>query len=304
VNNTAQRGQVVELYDRSTKSCQHEQVFQQSFMDFFYGQSRLGRLLCELIIKRAWFSRLYGYWHARPASKNKIGPFIEQYQIDVDEIERAPEDYQSFDDFFCRSLKPNARLINHSPRALISIADARLLAFKIKQDTVYPIKGLAFSLPDLLPGFSAVDEFLDGDCLIFRLAPCDYHRFVYLDAGVQQLVHKIDGYLHSVNPLSLRRNLPVFTGNFREYCVIDTNSFGQVLHLDIGALTVGRIQQHQPQGGPCLKGQEKGFFRIGGSTVMLLFKPNQIVLDQDIAEQSALGIETIVKLGEKIGRKY
>ena len=81
-------------------------------------------------------------------------------------------------------------------------------------------------------------------------------------------------------------------------------NFGAVIHVDVGATGVGRMVQHQRPGGPCQRGQEKGYFEFGGSTSILLFKPGVVRLDGDIAAYSAKGTETLVRYGEKIGSRF
>ncbi|MBI3759968.1 MAG: phosphatidylserine decarboxylase [Deltaproteobacteria bacterium] len=201
-----------------------------------------------------------------------------------------------------RKLKPEARPIDREPAHLISLADSRLIAYEIKHETILPVKGRALTVRELLRAALAA-QYHDGLCLIFRLAPVDYHRFCYVDDGEQSPVKVINGYYRSVNPLAIWKQLPVFSENQREYCVLKTHNFGDVVQVDVGATSVGRIVQRQRQGGPCQRGAEKGYFEFGGSTSILLFKAGVVQLDDDIAEYSAKGIETIVRLGERLGAR-
>lgn len=289
----------IPLYNRQTKTLETEIVFQQGLMKFLFG-TRLGFGLAETVLKHRWPTTLFAHWQHSSFTKSKIRQFVEQYGINTDEIERPLESFRSFNDFFIRKLKASARPIDQTPEHLISPADSRLLAYEIKHDTLLPVKGRAFTLRELLR-VTIADEYLNGQCLIFRLAPVDYHRFGYIDDGEQSPVTVINGFYRSVNPLAIWRQLPVFSENQREYCVLQTRNFGDVIHVDVGATGVGRMVQHQRQGGPCLRGQEKGYFEFGGSTSMLLFKPGSVKLDEDIAHYSAKGIETLVRYGEKIG---
>lgn len=278
-----------------------EEVFERGFMNFFYG-SRIGLLLSELLLKRRWFSRLYGASKSRPSSTRQIDAFVRQHRIDVSEAELPLQDYRSFNDFFTRRLKPGARPLPPDKATLASPADARVLAWDIGDGLVLPVKSRAFSVAQLLRDEALANEYRGGSCFVLRLAPADYHRFIHIDRGSQGPVRRIDGYLHSVSPLALRNMLAVFTENVREYCRIETDTFGPLIHVDVGALVVGRIVQHQPQGGPVERGQEKGYFEFGGSTVILLFKAGAVRIDADIRSYSAQGIETIVLQGERIGR--
>ncbi|MBI1765420.1 MAG: phosphatidylserine decarboxylase [Acidobacteria bacterium] len=291
----------IPLFNRRTQTLETETVFEQGLMEFLFG-TRTGFWLAERVLKHRWPTALYAHWQHSTFTKAKIKRFVEQYGINTAEMERPLDSFTSFNDFFIRKLKADARQIDQTPAHLISPADARLLAYEIKRDTVLPVKGRAFTLNELLRSTLAAD-YLDGLCLIFRLAPVDYHRFAYIDDGEQSPVTVIKGFYRSVNPLAIWRQLPVFSENQREACVLHTHNFGDVIHVDVGATGVGRIVQHQRQGGPCQRGQEKGYFEFGGSTSILLFKPGLVKLDGDIATYSAKGIETLVRYGEKIGSR-
>lgn len=291
----------IPLYNRQTKTLETETVFEQGLMEFLFG-TRFGFGLAETVLKHRWPTALFAYWQHSPFTKAKIQQFVAQFGINTAEIERPLESFKSFNDFFIRKLKASARPIDQTPGHLISPADSRLLAYEIKHDTLLPVKGRAFTLLELLRNALA-NEYLDGLCLIFRLAPADYHRFAYIDDGEQSPITVIKGFYRSVNPLAIWRQLPVFSENQREFCILHTRNFGDVVHVDVGATGVGRMVQHQRQGGPCQRGQEKGYFEFGGSTSILLFKAGVVKLDNDIAAYSARGIETLVRYGEKIGSK-
>jgi phosphatidylserine decarboxylase len=293
--------QEILLYNRQTQALETESIFEQNLMEFLFGTS-LGLGLAEGVLKHRWPTALYALWQKSRFTKPKIKRFIEQYGINTAEIERPLESFTSFNDFFIRKLKPEARPIDREPSHLISPADSRLLAYQIQHGTVLPIKGKGFTVRELLrdPGAS---NYFNGYCLVFRLAPVDYHRFGYIDDGEQAPVRVINGFYRSVNPLAIWKQLPVFSENQRESCVLHTRNFGPVTHVDVGATGVGRIIQHQRQGGPCQRGQEKGYFEFGGSTIILLLKAGVIHLDEDIAAYSGRGIETVVRYGERIGMR-
>lgn len=65
---------------------------------------------------------------------------------------------------------------------------------------------------------------------------------------------------------------------------------------------VGKIVNHHGEG-EVARGMEKGFFEFGGSTVVLAFQPGRVVVDDDIIQNTADGFETVVKMGEVIGKK-
>ncbi len=293
------------IYDRKTKSVREEEIFEKGAMKFSYG-SRLGFFLTELFFKRRLATEVYAWLQRGPGSKARIRTFVERHGIDLAEIERPIESFNSFNEFFIRRLKPSARPIDRDPSSLISIADCRLSVYQIRpirENAVYPVKARSFTVAELIGDKQLAANYDGGLCLIFRLAPVDYHRFGYVDDCEQSSVEVINGFYRSVHPLSLRKMKAVFTENRREYCVLKTANFGEALHIDVGALAVGRIVQNHPDGGRFARGEEKGYFEFGGSTAILLLKPGMARIDEDIAEYSGRGIETIVKYGEKIGVK-
>lgn len=294
------------IYNRQTGALEEETIFGASAMKFLFG-SGLGFWLTEALLKRRWITEGYARRQHSPRSHAQIKAFIDNFGINVDEVEHPVAHYRTFNEFFTRKLKPEARPIDTDADNLISIADCRLLAYEIKQNAVYPLKAKSFTIAELFDEALEADylrRFYGGLCLIFRLAPVDYHRFGYVDDCEQSPVRAINGFYRSVHPFSLRRMKAVFTENRREYCTLKTNNFGDVLHIDVGATSVGRIVQNHPQGGFFRRGEEKGYFEFGGSTVILLLQPNAVKIDDDIATYSAQGIETLVRYGERIGRKH
>src|SRR5262245_43010292 len=290
------------LYNRKTGSLEKEAVFEKDVMEFLYG-SRLGFFITELLFKHRWATELYARLQHGPGSKPKIRKFVESHGVNLDELERPIESFNTFNEFFIRRLKPSTRPIDRDPASLISIADCRLSAYPICEDAVYPVKAGSFTIARLLGNEELAAGYANGLCLIFRLAPVDYHRFCYVDDCEQSPVERVNGFYRSVHPLSLRKMKAVFTENQREYCVLKTANFGEVVHVDVGATAVGRIVQNHPGRGRFARGEEKGYFEFGGSTVILLLKPGAAKIDDDIAEYSARGVETIVRYGEKIGAR-
>jgi phosphatidylserine decarboxylase len=290
------------LYHRRTGSIEEETVFEEGLMGFLYGSS-MGFLLTESLLKRRLATEVYARLMRGPRSKAKIRRFIENFGINVDEVERPVESFNSFNEFFIRKLKPEARPIDRHPDHLISIADCRLSVYPIQEGAVYPAKARSFTVAELIGHEKIAANYLGGQCLVFRLAPVDYHRFCYVDDCAQTPVRAINGFYRSVHPLSLARMKAVFTENRRDYCVLKTANFDDVIQIDVGATGVGHIVQNHQQGGRFSRGEEKGYFEFGGSTVILLLKPDVAKVDEDIAEHAARGIETIVRYGEKIGAR-
>jgi len=292
----------IQLYNRKSKTVEEEIVFEKQFIDFFYG-NKFGLFLTDLILKKAFVSKILGMRENLSSSKKRIKPFIEKYKINTDEILEPLESFKTFNEFFTRKLIPSAREVDMNKNILISPADARLLAYKIEKNTVIPVKGLRFTLNELIGDESVSKNYNKGTCLVFRLAPVDYHRFIYIDNGTHEEIKQLGKDFHSVNPLALKNKFPVFQKNYREYCVLKTANFGDVIHVDVGALGVGKIIQNNREKSSFLKGEEKGYFEFGASTIILIFKPSMVRMDKDIIDFSKKGIETIVKCGSSIGEK-
>jgi phosphatidylserine decarboxylase len=300
-NSKSNRSRIL-IYNRQSKVVEEEEVFERKLNHLFYG-TNLGRYFCSLFLTRRPISDLYGRLQDRRASSRKIDRFIEKCRINIDDFEIPPSGYRSFNDFFTRKVKAERRSIDRDNGILISPADSRLLAYPIKEDTVYPVKGVTFTVEELLADRIHAFAYHGGLCLIFRLAPSDYHRFCYIDDGEHEAVDSIGGNLHSVSPMAIRCNLKIFQKNYREYCILKTKNFGEVIEIEVGALLVGKIQQNLREGGRFFRGQEKGYFEFGASTIIMLFRPSIVAIDADVADYSRKGIETLVQYGSAIGKR-
>ncbi|WP_448701938.1 phosphatidylserine decarboxylase [Mucilaginibacter sp. AW1-3] len=288
------------IYDRQSKKTIEENAFKVSGLIFLY-KTVTGKLLTNLILKRKFISTAYGRVMKGKRSLKQIPKFIEHYDIDVSEIKRPLNSFVSFNDFFVRELKPEARPIDHTPGHLISPADSRLMVWDLAKAEQLPVKGYWYKLNDLVKDAKLADEYADGWCFMYRLAPSDYHRYGYIDNGKQEKVRKIKGILHSVNRIALAETPSVMAKNYRELTVLHTENFGKVIHIEVGALFVGKIVQRQYGEYTFKRGEEKGLFEFGGSTVIQLFKKSAVKPDADILEQSIKSIETLVKINEKVG---
>lgn len=233
-------------------------------------------------------------------SKPLIKPFIKRSGIDTSEYVMYP--FRSYNDFFTRVIKPEKRPVDLEPDHLISPCDSKLTVHKISKNSIFRIKGSRYRVSDLLKNEFLANRFCGGYCFIFRLEVDDYHRYCYIDDGTKTENTYIAGELHTVNPVALER-YNIYKRNCREYTVLHTDNFGDVVQVEVGAMLVGRIVNHHGEGGFC-RGDEKGKFEFGGSTVVLLFGRDRVCPDEDILRNSAEGIETVVKYGEKIGTRH
>lgn len=266
--------------------------------------SSLGRFFLLLLTRLRFVSELFGWWQKNRFTKQHIRKFVEQYQINVKEIELPIDRYNSFNAFFTRKLKPEARSFTTDPMLLPCPSDGKILVYPfLNSNTSIPVKG-ALSTPGKILGDSIdSSHYIGGGAAVIRLAPYDYHRFHFIDGGNAGATQEISGNYHSVNPIAVGQIPDLFSINKRSITEIETVSFGRVACIEVGALNVGSIiQTYVP--GTVIRGHEKGYFQFGGSTIVLLFRPNSILFDDDLLTDSSNGIEVHVSAGETIGRKY
>ncbi len=207
--------------------------------------------------------------------------------------------YVSYDSFITREIDPSRRPIAADPNALIAVADSKLQAYSITDDGRIPVKQSSYTVSELLRDADLAAAYEGGTCLVFRLSTHDYHRYCFADDGQVIRTRTIKGMLHSVQPVSAKYK--PFSENCRQYSVIETLNFSTVVAVEVGAILVGRIHNYEVTA--CRRGQEKGYFSLGGSTICLLLKPGSVKIDPDIMEYSRKHIETKVRLGEAIGHK-
>jgi len=257
-----------------------------------------GRILLGLLI-RPFLSVLFGFFANSSFSKLFIKSFIKRNKINMDEYENKK--YSSFNKFFSREVKKEYRPINDNLNDLISPCDGKLTVYQITADSIFCIKNSKCDLESLLLDKSLAGEYAGGVCLIFRLTPDDYHRYCFIDNGKIVSFKKIKGVLHTVRPISLQRYY-VYKLNSREYAVLQTENFGKVIQMEIGALFVGCIKNHETSGNFKRAG-EKGMFEFGGSTIVMLFPKDSVTIDNAILQNTQNNYETIVRMGCKIGEK-
>ncbi len=274
----------------------NEWYIKESFIvKFFYG-TIVGRVFIKLF-SFSLFSKLVGLFLNSKLSKFKIKNFIKNNNIDMNLYENRK--YKSFNDFFTRKIK-NIDYSNNKD-IFISPCSSKLTRYKISKNGVYNIKGSYYSIKDLLNNDSIYKEYNGGEILIFRLEASDYHRYIYIDNGTKGENVFIPGELNTVRPIALK-HFNIYKRNSREYTVMNTENFGKVIQVEVGALLVGKINNLHGNY-TFTKGQEKGMFEFGGSTIVLLVKKGLVSIDEDIVENSLNGIETKVNIGEQIGKK-
>jgi len=287
----------IQYYERETGQLKTEKVAGEKWLVWLY-YNPIGEATLWTLAKRKLVSSVYGKMMDRTSSAKRIHPFIEDFNIDMSSVRE--QEYKNFNDFFTRKLKDNARPVDTSLNIVISPADGKIMAYADISNSDFIIKGFRFDIPSFLDNPVLAQKYNEGTLIIIRLAPVDYHRFHFPVSGNLTPNKKIEGDYYSVNPFALRKKAEIFFLNKREYTIISNPLFGDVIMAEVGATMVGSIVQTYTENS-VKKGEEKGYFKFGGSTVVLLFEKSKIDIDKDILINTANGYETAVKMGERIG---
>ncbi|WP_066134730.1 archaetidylserine decarboxylase [Bordetella ansorpii] len=254
-----------------------------------------------------------------PWLKNRlIGNFVRDYGVNMSEaLLEDPLAYENFNAFFTRALKDGARPASHAPGAVLCPADGGISQLgAIEQGRIFQAKGHAFGLTDLLGGDAArAQPFEGGSFATIYLSPRDYHRVHMPVAGTLREMIYVPGRLFSVNPLTARNVPGLFARNERVVCLFDTEAYGPMALVLVGAMIVGsmetvwagRIAPHRnrvettrydPAAAVPVrldKGAEMGRFLLG-STVVVLFGKNRVRWAGDTAVAGHA-----VRMGELLG---
>ena len=268
---------------------------QDRMLGLLYGNA-FGRAVLRVLISPV-VSKAAGCFLSSRLSVGLIHPFVRKNGIDLTQFE--PARFRSYNEFFSRKIRAGLRPIDRKPSHLIAPCDSKLTVLPITPESRFLLKNTLYTLPDLLKNKALAASYAGGYAMIFRLTVDDYHRYCYVDDGEKEGNVRIPGVLHTVNPIA-NDVYPIYKENAREYSVLHSRHFGKVLMMEVGALLVGKIVNHHGAARVC-RGQEKGYFEFGGSTVVLLLEKDKAVIDGDLLENSRRNIETVVRMGEKIG---
>lgn len=290
----------IRYVDRASGQQRDEIVLDVGLVRFVYG-SRVGLALRTAILTRPFFNQVYGRFQSSAWSKPSIERVTRRLAIDMSDYVVPPGGFAHFNAFFARSLRPGARPMEGDPSRLVSPADGRLFAYtEVTGDTLLPAKGRAISLRELLADDVEARRFTDGTVLVVRLSPGDYHRFHFPCDGDASAPRSIAGPLESVDPIALASGCAILDRNRRDVTLFETERFGHVAYLEIGAMCVGSIV-HSFAPGRARAGDEKGFFQFGGSTVIDVLERGCITIDPDLVAHTRRGLETFVRMGEGVG---
>ena len=271
---------------------------QDRVLRLLYG-NRAGRMVLGWLI-RPEVSKLVGRFMDTGLSRIMINPFIKKNDIDLSLCQR--NEFESYNDFFKRKLVPGARTIDTTDEGFVSPCDSRLTVYDI-EDTerqTFNIKDSEYTVASLLRDKKLARHYRGGKLWLFRLCVDDYHRYIYNVSGKQSDVRRIEGVYHTVNPIA-SEYYDIYKENTREYCLIRTENAGTVVDMEVGALLVGRIVNRYVDSTDVRRGEEKGYFEFGGSTIILLTQKDKVTPLGRIVENSRKDIETRDRQGELVG---
>lgn len=294
----------IKYFNRELDTIETEKVYGDKAVRWLY-QSVPGKTLSKWLIKRP-LSVLYGMAQESSWSHKKVQPFIRDFNIKIEEYQpeegRTEEDpYRSFNSFFIRRFRNGFRPFEAADALMPAFCEARYFGYEsLGPEDKVPVKGDLLGGEALLANKKWGEVFDNGPCLLARLCPVDYHRFHFPDDGEILDHYRVPGVLHSVNPIALKENENIFAVNERQVTILDTKNFGKLAYVEVGAICVGKIVQSRPMTGSFKRGEEKGYFLFGGSTVIVLgekgkWRPDQVVLDH-----TQKGVEVYQKLGTRI----
>lgn len=274
----------------------HADSSQDKLLKLLY-TTRTGRMLLRPLVTPA-FSKLAGALLNTRFSCRLIKPFIRSNAIDMSDYEETC--YRSYNDFFTRKIKKGAREISGDSFDLISPCDCYASAYEISEDRILNVKNAKYTVSSLLHSKKLAARYQGGYALILRLTVSDYHRYAYAATGRQSKNYRIPGVFHTVNPIA-GEHFPIYKENSREYTVIHSSHLGNILQMEVGALMVGKIVNHR-ESCSVLRGEEKGYFEFGGSTIVLLLEKDTVTLREDLLVNTLSGYETQLRMGNSIGR--
>ena len=285
----------IEYFDIEQGKLTQEQVFGARVLRWLY-ESRSGSLLGQLLTHTIPCT-IYGWTKNRKASAKGIPSFIKDYGVNAKDF-NSIEKFNSFNDYFARTFLPGKREWSSDQSVLPAFCEGRYLVSKAKDKV--NLKGSRISPLDLI-GEKYGEEYKDATAIICRLAPVDYHWFHFPDDGEVLDSFEIKGSLNSVSPIALRNKVDVLNTNKRVVNILNCKNLGEVAYVEIGAFCVGTIIQKW-KNSEFKRGEAKGHFLFGGSTVVMLVKNKNIEFNKYLSDYSSKGIESYFKLGSEVGR--
>lgn len=269
---------------------------QDRFLKWMY-HSPLGRGALKVLVQ-PWISHVAGAFLDSRLSTFIIPGFVEHNNINMDDY--VDETYSSYNEFFTRHIRPELRPLEGDEFTVTSPCDGKLSVYKISENSTFNIKNTKYTVNSLLRSKELAKRYEGGTICIFRLTVDDYHRYSYIDNGIKSGEYFIQGVYHTVNPVA-NEVYPIYKENTRQFSLLKSEHFKTVLMMEVGALLVGRIRNYKGHA-KVEKGEEKGRFEFGGSTVVLMFEKDAVNLDKDLWDNTKNGYETIVRMGQSLGK--
>ncbi|MDQ6988362.1 MAG: phosphatidylserine decarboxylase [Mariprofundaceae bacterium] len=302
------QGFEIQIFNRHKNRIDIEKVYGDGMVKFAYGNP-IGRILGSVIASKM-LSQLYGKSQDSLKSGQKVAPFIKNFNIAIDQYQKGSftenpieTSYQSFNEFFIRKFQEGQRTFTEKNDEMGAFAEARYFGHEsMTDDLTVPVKGSMLRAVDLIGDGELAKDFIGGPLMIARLCPVDYHRYHYPDHGKTLKAFTIPGDLHSVNPLALKYRQDIFINNERRVSILDTEHFGKLAYIEVGATCVGKIVQSFDESKSFEKGAEKGYFLFGGSTVVLCGEKGKWAPSEDMLKNTKAGLETYIQLGDVVAQ--
>lgn len=296
----------IQYFNRSKGNVEVEKVYGDAFVNLLYG-SGIGKVLAPIFANK-YLSKAYGLMQSNMLTQLKVPKFVKNFNIDLSEYQPGsvqvdnPElSYKNFNEFFIRKFKKGKRKFVSVESEMPAFCEARYFGYDaITNDVKIPVKGKYLNAIDMIGDADIAKDFVGGPLLLARLCPVDYHRYHYPDHGKTTKSINVHGEFHSVNPLALRFKEDIFIKNERRVSILETKNFGKLAYVEVGAAMVGKIVQTHDESKSFRRGQEKGYFLFGGSTVIVLGEPGAWTPSDDILENTQKGMETYIKLGDTV----
>lgn len=257
----------------------------------------LGRGTLKVLVQPC-VSKVAGAFLDSSLSTCIIPGFVKSNNINMDDY--VDETYSSYNQFFTRHIRPELRPAEGDENTVTSPCDGKLSVYKITNNSTFNIKNTRYTVNSLLRSKELAKRYESGTICIFRLTVDDYHRYSYIDDGIKSGEYFIQGVYHTVNPVA-NDVYPIYKENTRQFSLLKSEHFKTVLMMEVGALLVGRIVNYKGHA-KVKKGEEKGRFEFGGSTVVLMFEKDAVDIDKQLWLNTANGYETIVRMGQSIGK--
>lgn len=292
---------MVKFFDRSLGKIVEEPAYAEKFLLWCYENS-LGKLIMHHVFSKKIPNILYGWYKGSRFSKSQIQKDITKYKIDLSEFQET--EFRSYSEFFLRSFKADRRKFDLNKNILPAFAEGRYIGHaEVLNESLFPVKGQFLSSQQLLQNDHWAPSFVDGPLLICRLSPTDYHHFHFPVDGRIIDRYRIHGHYHSVSTHAIRNKSDIFINNERMVTIIDSPKFGKLAMIEVGALCVGKIKIKNLKNSSCTRGEYKGYFDFGASSIILMGEKDGWCPSQDILENTSHDTETLVKLGQPVADK-